>query len=84
MNGPLLNKQAAILAERVRHEAASDPHAFTARLFSLAMQRPPTEKEIAVGMALLTRLQQRGVKPDQAQIYLSLMALNLNEFLYLD
>ena len=84
MNSPLLNQQAAILAERVRHETGVDPHAFTRRLFSLVMQRPPAEKEIAQGMALLTRLQQRGAKPEQAQTYLSLMALNLNEFLYLD
>jgi len=84
MNGPLLNKQAAILAERVRHDAGAEPHAFTARLFSLVMQRPATEKEIKEGMALLTKLQGRGLKPDQAQTYLSLLALNLNEFLYLD
>jgi hypothetical protein len=84
MNGPLLNKQAAVLAERVRKESGVEPHAFTRRLFSLVMQRPPTEKEIAEGMALLTRMQGRGVKPDQAQTYLCLLALNLNEFLYLD
>ena len=84
MNGPLLNKQAAVLAERVRREGGNEPHAFTRRLFSLVMQRPPTEKEITVGMALMMRLQRSGAKPDQTQTYLSLMALNLNEFLYLD
>ncbi len=84
MNSPLLNKQAEVLAARVRHEVGADPHIFTQRLFSLVMQRPPTEKEIVQGMALLAKLQQRNAKPEQAQTYLSLMALNLNEFLYLD
>ncbi len=84
MNGPLLNRQAGILAERVKREAGAEPHAFTRRLFALVMQRVPTEKEIAEGVTLLERLQKRGAKPEQAQTYLSLMALNLNEFLYLD
>jgi cytochrome c553 len=84
MNGPLLNKQAEVLAARVRHEAGTDAHAFTRRLFALVMQRIPTEKEIAEGMALMARLQRSGAKPEQAQNYLSLMALNLNEFVYVD
>jgi cytochrome c553 len=84
MNGALFNKQAAVLADRVRKEAGSEPQKFCRRLFSLVLQRPPTESEIAEGITLLSRLQKRGAKPQQAENYLCLMALNLDEFLYLD
>jgi len=84
MNGSLLNKQAAILAERVRKEAGTGEQAFARRLFSLTMQRSPTEAEVAEGVKLLDRLLKRGAKPDQAQKYLCLMALNLDEFVYVD
>ena len=84
MNGTLINRQAAILAERGRREAGTESRAFTRRVLSLTLQRAPTEKEIAEGMGLMARLQRRGAKPEQAQTYLCLVALNLNEFLYLD
>ena len=58
--------------------------AFTRRLLSLVLQRAPTETEIAEGIGLMARLQRRGAKPEQAQTFLCLTALNLDEFLYLD
>lgn len=84
MNGPLANKQAGVLAARVRGEVGPEPRAFTTRVLTLVQQRPPTAGETAEGMSLLTRLQGRGVKPEQAQTLLCLMALNLDEFVYLD
>jgi mono/diheme cytochrome c family protein len=84
MNGPLFNKQATVLADRVRHEAGANPAAFSRRLFTLVLQRPATEKEVSEGVRLMARLEKRGVKPEQAQNYLCLMALNLDEFLYVD
>lgn len=84
MNGPLVNRQAALLEARVLKEAGPDSKAFTRRLFSLVYQRTPRAPEIAEGVSLLTRLQSRGAKPEQARTYLCLMALNLDEFLYLD
>ena len=81
MNGPLVNKQAALLAERVRKEVGGE----TTRLYparscrwSCSARRPSSE--IAEGVGLMARLQKRGAKPEQAQTYLCLMALNLNEF----
>lgn len=84
MNGKLVNQQAAVLAQRVRKEVGGGERAFTERVFTLVLQRPPTEAETAEGIALLARLQKRGAKPEQAQTTLCLMALNLDEFIYLD
>ena len=87
MNGPLLNQQAALLAERIHKEisnSANDKRAFINRLLSLITQRIPTELEIAECLKFTAKLEKRGVKPEQAQTYLSLLALNLDEFLYLD
>ena len=84
MNGPFVNKQASVLAARVRQEVGQEPRAFTTRVLTLVQQRPPTSVEIAEGMNLMARLQRHGTKPEQAQNLLCLMALNLDEFLYLD
>lgn len=84
MNGALFNKQAAILAARVRKEAGEEPRAFSRRLLSLVTQRTPTEMEIGECVALMDRLIKHGAKPEQAQNYACLTALNLDEFFYLD
>lgn len=84
LNSPLVNKQATILAERVQKEVGDDSRAFARRLFSLVLQRPPTDKEVTEGVGLMERLKKRGASLKQAQTYLSLMALNLDEFIYLD
>ena len=91
MNGPLLNQQAALLAARVRRETGNasvskptNERAFATRLLALVTQRPPTPADTAECLRFLARLEKRGVKPEQAQTYLSLLALNLDEFLYLD
>ena len=84
LNGTLANDQARLLAARASREVGPDPGAFAARVFSLAVQRPPTDGERAKLLALLTRLQKSGATLEQARTYLALAALNLNEFLYLD
>ena len=49
------------------------------------MQRPPTKEEIQQGLDLIAELQKEdGMSPDQARKYFCLVALNLNEFIYLD
>ena len=87
MNGPLLNKQAAALAARIHKEipnSIKDERAFTNRLLSLVTQRTPAETEIAECLKFTAKLEKRGMRPEQAQTYLSLLALNLDEFLYVD
>lgn len=84
MNGPLVNKQAAVLATRVAKEVGTDAPLFARRLLSLVLQRDPTGKEVAECIGLMDRLKQRGAKPEQCRTYLCLMALNLSEFIYVD
>ncbi len=86
MNNPLVNRQAGLLAERARRDVHSpaDGRAFARRVLALVLQRVPTDAEIAEGASLMARLQKRGASGPQAQTYFCLMALNLNEFIYLD
>src|SRR5205085_254345 len=84
MNGALFNQQADVLAARVRKEAGSEPKAFTQRVLALVLQRPAVDSEVAEGIKLMAKLEKRGAKPEMAQKYLCLMALNLDEFMYLD
>jgi hypothetical protein len=49
------------------------------------MQRPATETEVARGIEMMAMLQrEQNMSIDQARKYFCLMALNLNEFIYLD
>ncbi|MEP6756767.1 MAG: DUF1553 domain-containing protein [Chthonomonadales bacterium] len=84
MNGPLFTKQADILRARVAKEVGTEPHVFSRRLFNLVMQRPPTQKEILEGVILYNKLMARGATSEIALRYVCLMALNLDEFIYLD
>jgi cytochrome c553 len=84
INGPLANKQAALLAERVRKETGDDPATFVRRVLSLVLQRDPKQAEVTESIELMDRLKRHGASPDQARNYLCLMALNLDEFVYLD
>ena len=86
VNGPFINHQSQVMAERISKEIGptGDDHAFVHRAFALTMQREPTEGEIKVGVTLLMQLRDRGAKPEQALQYLCLTAMNLNEFVYLD
>ncbi len=84
MNGTLFAKQAQILSERVQKEASAEPGAFSKRLISLVTQRAAKPTEITEGVSLYKRLIAKGAKPEQALKYLCLMALNLNEFVYVD
>lgn len=85
MNSGLVNRQAAVLAGRIYREVGgNDKRAFARRLLSVVLQRTPGEKEIAECLRLMERLKKRGATPEQARTYLCLMALNLNEFIYVD
>ena len=65
-------------------EKVKDDRAFVLRVFALALQRPASDKEVGEGAALIARLEKRGAAQERAQEYLCLMAINLDEFMYVD
>ncbi len=85
LNGAFLNDQAAKLAERLQREAPGDAAAQVRRGLQLVGGRPPDTIAIERSLALLKSLKEKhGQHPDAALKYFCLMALNLNEFIYLD
>ncbi len=85
LNGNFVHAQAKEFANRLRKEAGENHHNQIALALRLTTCRKPTEEEIDQGIALLTQLtEKRGLSDEQALEYYCLVALNLNEFLYLD
>jgi hypothetical protein len=86
LNGSFMNDAAGRFAERLRREAgAEDTRAQVAAALRLATCRPPSDAEIARGVELIQSLREKdGTSPEVALKYFCLVALNLNEFLYLD
>ncbi len=84
MNGPFANAQAEVMAARVRKDVGSVPAAFAKRMLELVQQREPSLKDIKECLALRDRLKKRGSSEELAQKYMCLLAINLDEFFYLD
>ena len=85
LNSVLLNDAAATSAQRVREQVGDDPAKCVAAMLKRTLQREPTEKEIARGVKLIADLREKSqLSAEDALRYYCLMALNLNEFVYLD
>ncbi|MEY3602650.1 MAG: hypothetical protein RL169_1894 [Armatimonadota bacterium] len=84
MNSTIINQAGKGLAVRIAKEGHVDVRDFARRALSLTMQRTPTETEITKLVSLGIRFELRGATEQQAKEYLCLLALNLNEFVYLD
>ena len=85
LNGQFANEQAGYLADRVRTEAGDDPEDQVARAIEITLGREATKEEIADGLDLLHQLtKEHNRDPQEALRYWCLVALNQNEFLYLD
>ncbi|MEW4567316.1 PSD1 and planctomycete cytochrome C domain-containing protein [Tautonia sp. JC769] len=85
LNGPLLHEQAQALSDRVRRELGDDREGGIRRVLELVTSRSPSAEEVERGIALLDELRdEHGVDDERAFHLFCLMALNLNEFLYLD
>jgi hypothetical protein len=85
LNSDFLQKQAAIFADYVRTEAGDNPRDRIAFALRQVTQRPPADHEIDRGIALTETLTtDHALNDDQALQYFCLLALNLNEFVYLD
>jgi len=85
LNSTFLNEQAQVFAEYVRQhagESAADRVAFALRQ---ATQRTPSAADVERGVGLIASLQADYKLSDDAALkYFCLLALNLNEFMYLD
>ena len=83
LNSDFIQKQAARFAELLAQEKTTTDQVQLG--LRRACQRSPTEDEIQNGIALIEKLQtEEGLSANQALQYFCLVALNLNEFIYLD
>jgi hypothetical protein len=84
LNSPWMQKQAAALAERLQREAGSELPDQVRLALQLVTQRPPQADEVSRSVALIEQLVKSGERRDDALRRFCLLALNLNEFVYLD
>ena len=85
INSDFANEQAAIFARDLRREAGTDISACVRIALTRVMQRTPTEPEIVRGRKFLEdNIQHEKVSADEALRRFCLLAINLNEFVYLD
>jgi hypothetical protein len=85
MNSDFTNRQAKKFADVIRKDVGDDQHQQVLRVLERVTQRPATEAEIARGKTLMKSwIEEEGVSPEQALEYFCLLALNLNEFVYID
>ena len=73
LNNPFVLSEATFLAERVSRQA-NDPHAQVDLAYRMALARPATEAEIAIGVDLIGK---------QSLVSFTHVVLNLDEFLYM-
>ena len=85
LNSAFLNAQAANFAALLQSKAGDAPEAQVKSGLWRTLQRPPTPKEIARGVAFLKEMQnESGIPAKEALRRYCLVLLNLNEFVYLD
>ncbi len=85
LNGKFLNQQAALFAARLRRESPDDPRAQVRGALRLVASREPTSAEIERGLRLVGSLQTEDhASPELALERFCLMALNMNEMVFLD
>ena len=79
------SQHAAQDIESVRRRTGTGAAACVQAVLTGVLQRTPTEREIARGMKFLDdNIQQEKVSADEALRRFCLLAINLNEFVYLD
>jgi hypothetical protein len=90
LNSALIDEQAAAMAQRLAREVGKNPRARIERAFEIAINRAPTDDEIAVAEAFLARsgpsAQSPELRDEDAATWASFckLVLNLNEFVYVD
>ena len=85
LNSTFINDQAKVFADSVRKQSGDDPAAQVRTVLGRVTQRPPTDVEVARGVQFLGELRTSDQLPaEEALRRFCLLALNLNEFVYLD
>ncbi|MFP6901327.1 MAG: DUF1553 domain-containing protein, partial [Opitutales bacterium] len=85
LNGKFMNDSAKLFAKRLRDEAGNDPAAQVSHAFQIVFSRIPADKEVSAGLAMIKDMREKaGLSEEVALERFALLALNLNEFVYLD
>lgn len=85
LNSDFLNEQADIFARSLRQSVGDDQSRFIEMALWRTCQRPPTNEDVRRGAALIESLKKdHGQTQAEAEKNFCLLALNLNEFMYLD
>lgn len=85
INSEFLNRQAEVFATRLRKEAGDDVRKQVRLALYLVTSREPTSAEVKRGMRLVVLLRQEEHATSEVALkYFCLMALNLNEIVFLN
>jgi len=85
LNSEFILKQASSFSDMLNEEYPDTLDVQIRAALRRVMQRPPTDEEVARGLKLINTLQNENhMTAEQARKYFCLVALNLNEFVYLD
>ncbi|MBX7104138.1 MAG: PSD1 and planctomycete cytochrome C domain-containing protein [Gemmataceae bacterium] len=85
LNGAFLQESAAALMARLEKEHAGDRAAQVRAAIRLTTGRAPANEEVAADLKFIDRLKsERSLSPEAAMKQYCLLALNANEFVYLD
>jgi mono/diheme cytochrome c family protein len=85
LNSTFANEQAAIFARSLRAEAGDNLAACVRAGFYRVWQRAPTDEEVARGVRFIEdNIEQEKVSAEEALRRFCLLAINLNEFLFLN
>lgn len=85
INSDFVRRQASLMSKDIERTTGDDHQAFAEELLARVTQRTATKQEVARAVELIDKLiDERGETAQRAREHLTLVALNLNEFVYLD
>ncbi len=85
LNGEFAQSQAKLFANSVRQQAGDDSAAQVRLALKRVLQRSPSQTEVDRGLRFMNKLQEKDkLSAEEALRRFCLLALNLNEFVYLD
>jgi hypothetical protein len=85
LNGKFMNDSAKSFANRLRAEAGKEPNKQVEHALKLVFSRSPDKIEINAGVEMMKNMKNKfSLSEEEALNRFALLALNLNEFVYLD